>query len=91
MIKLLFFASSLFFTQMLAAVHGAEHGFEEHDHDGHVCQIFTYYQQTDHQISGTVSSIKQPVLSACAYPPYRSVDSILTNVKFPIRAPPTFS
>lgn len=42
---------SLLAVQMFSTLHMAEHGFEEHEHQGHVCDVYLYsqhQQQADH-------------------------------------------
>jgi len=39
--------AAVFFTaQMLSFQHMAEHGLKEHEHNGKICEVSTYYQQS---------------------------------------------
>ncbi|MBU1405911.1 MAG: hypothetical protein KKE83_09105 [Proteobacteria bacterium] len=48
--KKLGLALALFFvcTQVLALLHMAEHGFEEHEHKGHTCSIYLAGEQSQY-------------------------------------------
>ncbi len=41
------FLITLFFAaQVLSLLHMAEHGFEEHEHDGQTCEVYLHSEQT---------------------------------------------
>jgi hypothetical protein len=54
--------------QIFSAMHMAEHGFQKHDHNGHLCSIFTYSEQSHSTNLPTLFALNLPVSDIVAQP-----------------------
>ena len=79
-------------VQMLSHLHMAEHGFEKHEHDGHICDIYLHAEHTQYHTPGAATVLHVPEYAATAVTitgPH-VVHSERYGVASP-RAPPHFS
>lgn len=86
-----FLLAALFlFVQTATVLHMAEHGFAEHKHHGHTCDISIYYHQG--QMDGTASANVAATASAIAIAPPSFATPLLAeehHYSSVPRAPPT--
>lgn len=88
----LLFIASFFCVQLLSAMHVAEFGFDEHEHDGHVCDLYHYAKHIKYADTASDISVEMPV--GLSFPLIFYVDTYQGShpVGLPLaRAPPLFS
>lgn len=88
----LFLIFSFLGMQVLTNLHMAEYGFEKHEHNGHVCQIYLHCEHTKYSTPGAAITLQTPeyFTFAIILPEFIFVSSESYGVASP-RAPPLFS
>lgn len=88
----LFLIISFLGMQVLTNLHMAEYGFEKHEHNGHVCQIYLHCEHTKYSTPGAAITLQTPeyFTFAITLPEFILVRSESYGVASP-RAPPLFS
>lgn len=79
-------------VQVLFTLHMAEHGFAEHKHNGHVCDIYLHCEHAKYSTPGGAVSLQAPphIAFTIVLPELSFVRSEAHNASSP-RAPPSFS
>ena len=88
----LFLIVSFLGMQMLSCLHMVEHGFEKHEHNGHICQIYLHCEHAKYSTPGAAITLQTPeyFTFAITFPEFIFVSSESYGLAFP-RAPPLFS
>jgi len=88
----IFLIISFLGMQMFSTLHMAEHGFDEHEHNGHVCQIYLHCEHSKYSTSGAAITLQTPeyFIFTITLPELLFVRSQSYGVASP-RAPPLFS
>lgn len=88
----LFLAISFLTVQVLATLHMAEYSFGEHEHNGHVCDIYLHGEHTKYSTPSAAIALQAPEYFAfiITLPDLTFVSSKAYGVASP-RAPPLFS
>lgn len=79
-------------VQLASTLHMAEHGFSEHKHNGHVCDIYLYCDQG--KIAGTPDIDVVPDTTFLTLAPLSFTVSLFTEQRYQSnspRAPPTLA
>lgn len=88
----LFLIISFLTVQALSALHMADYGLGEHEHNGHVCDVYLHSEHTKYSTPGTAIALQSPeyFTFTIALPELLFVRSQSYGVASP-RAPPLFS
>lgn len=88
----LFFVVSFFTVQMFSFLHMTDHGFEKHEHDNEVCQIYLYCEHTKYAAPDEVARLQLPqdFTSTIIFPELPFIGLKIYKTGLP-RAPPRFS
>jgi hypothetical protein len=79
-------------VQVFSTLHMAEHGFAEHKHNGHICDIYLHCEHAKYSTPGAAISLQPPqhVTFTIALPELTFARSEAHSASSP-RAPPVFS
>lgn len=88
----LFLVIGFLAVQVLSTLHMAEYGFDEHEHNGHVCQIYLYCEHIKYSTPSAAIALQAPeyFIFTIALPEILFIRLQNYGVASP-RAPPLFS
>ncbi len=88
----LFLVFSFLAMQLLSSLHIAEFGFEKHEHNGHLCQIYLHGEHAKYSKPSATFALQAPdyISFIIAHPGQPFVRSQRHGIASP-RAPPAFS
>jgi len=89
---ILFLILSFLSLQTFSFLHQAEFGFEEHEHDDDVCEIYLYYEQSKDNMSKAKVSLQGLEFFTFAF--FLQRNFLIYSKKYRListRAPPQFS
>jgi hypothetical protein len=88
----LFLVFSFLAMQVLSSLHIAEFGFEKHEHNDHLCQIYLHGEHTKYSKPSATFSLQTPdyISFTIAHPEQPFFHSQRYGIASP-RAPPAFS